>query len=484
MKTRITVLLMVGIVWHCTPGPTARVDLSKARTGFLLADGSTISQPGTDDYSPVLVRRADDTLILVFASDRACSGCSAGDHHIFIAQSTEPYYGGFTLPSFDAPVVLQQSLIPHVIQARTSIYATWSQNMLQLFARMSDNSIKGIAISPANLASGQTFTPDPLANTAHSGDRLLSIDLKNFKILTSTNGTAYQSSVLSIDSGTMAGNFVLGYADAASQPATLASGYVNGLYIAAFGRLYTGTVDEDFGEHTDFNAALDQSGLYLSTVSVMRTSYGFSDLIVFSAGETQGGAQDLYFVNSHDSNELWLLTFNVGFSPYFNPAPYRVFVTTTTSAGNLGGVYGADNYCQIDAKNPDVNVTFKAMLADGSMRVASVTADTGDGQIDWVLAPLETYVRSEDGVTIGTTDFNSLFSFPLSAGFASTGAQVWTGLTGTWTSGNSCNGWTDGTGGASGEKGLRSSTISSVIQDSTPDICTSAYPVYCVEQPF
>ncbi len=477
-------MVFASIFWNCAPGPTSRVDLSKARTGFLLSDGSTISQAGTDDYSPVLVRRADDTLILVFASDRACSGCSLGDHHVFIAQSTEPYYGGFTLPSFYAPVVLQQSGIPHVIQARTSIYATWSQNMLQLFARMGDNSIKGIAIGPVNLASGQTFTPDPMPNSSHSSDQLLSIDLKNFKILSSTNGDAYQSSLLSIDSGTMAGNYILGYADAASQPATLASGYVDGLYIAAFGQLYTGTLDEDFGEHTDFNAALDESGLYLTTVSVMRTSYGFSDLVVFSAGETQAGPQDLYFVKSHDSNELWLLTFNIGYSPYFNPGPYRVFVSNAVSTGNIGGVGAADSLCEADNRSPDINVSYKAMLADGALRVASVTADTGDGQADWVLAPLETYLRSEDGVTIGTTNLDSLFSFPLSAGFASSGAQVWTGLTGTWTSSNSCNGWTDGTGGATGEKGLRTSTINSLIQDSTADICTSAYSVYCVEQPF
>lgn len=483
VKRLICSSVLAAVFLHCAPSPTEKIDIGKARTGFLLSDGSTISQPETDDYSPVLVRSPDDTLILVFASDRSCSGCSAGQHHLFIARSVEPFYGGFELPAFNNPVVLQQSSVPHVISPRSAIFATWMAGALQLFVRFNDGNIKAVAVGSGNLATGTTFTPELLTNSARATDQLLYLDLKNYQVVTAAGGQAYKSSAFNVDSGTPASNPVLGSATSAAPVASISSGYAEAFYTAAFGRLYSGTLDEDFGEQTEFNAALDDSNLYLTTVSVLRTPSGFFDLLVFSAGDSSGAPQDLYFVNSHDVSMLWLLGFNFGFEFATNPGPYRVFVTAATSSGNLGGVFGADEKCRVDTQNPDLNVNFKAMVVDGSQRIASLTSDTGDGQVDWVLSPLETYVRSEDGATIGTAGSNGLLTFPVSAAVATTGAQVWTGLTGTWTTGTHCFNWTEGFSGI-GEKGLRTATNSSLIQDSTADICTSPYSVYCVEQPF
>ncbi|HUJ16655.1 MAG TPA: LamG domain-containing protein, partial [Nitrospirota bacterium] len=80
---------------------------------------------------------------------------------------------------------------------------------------------------------------------------------------------------------------------------------------------------------------------------------------------------------------------------YQKPASRKTFVTATVFDGNLvaaegthkaTGIGAADALCLKDGNYPGAGV-YKAFLVDAANRVASVSANAGDGQIGWVLRP-------------------------------------------------------------------------------------------------
>ena len=117
----------------------------------------------------------------------------------------------------------------------------------------------------------------------------------------------------------------------------------------------------------------------------------------------------------------------------------RIFVTSATYNGNLGGPSGADAKCMADSDRPSSG-TYKAMIVtdDGSRSASPTTTD-------WVLAASTEYRRLDDTTIIGTTTASRVFSPPLSAGFDSPELiYSWSGLNPNWTTGfQSCNNWTD-----------------------------------------
>lgn len=157
-----------------------------------------------------------------------------------------------------------------------------------------------------------------------------------------------------------------------------------------------------------------------------------------------------------------------------------IFTTTGSYTGILGGIFGADGICQADVKCP-VGKICKAILAEAGSdaRVASATANLGDGQIDWVLKPFSTYLRNDTPTVIGTTNASSLFTFPI-IGIRPTSSTAWTGLSADWTSNvNHCDSW--GLSSGNGNAGDTAGTGTSAIGfNSFP--CTSNLPFYCAEQ--
>ncbi len=121
-----------------------------------------------------------------------------------------------------------------------------------------------------------------------------------------------------------------------------------------------------------------------------------------------------------------------------------MFMTSVLPGGaTFTGVSGADLLCNSDAGRPSVLPTYKALIASssGTIRRASVTANAGDGQVDWVLQPSMQYRRSDGVTVVGTTGTNSLFAFNLTNSPLVSGAY-WTGLNGSWQNAADCGGWT------------------------------------------
>lgn len=124
----------------------------------------------------------------------------------------------------------------------------------------------------------------------------------------------------------------------------------------------------------------------------------------------------------------------------------RLFLSLSSyQGGGFGGVTGADVICASDSKCPKGSIC-KAMILNPGTRVASVTANVGDGQVDWVLHPNSNYFL-QDGITsITNTNSSSLFQIPFSNAIDTISPGIWLGSSAGWVIGaNHCLNWTDTT---------------------------------------
>ncbi len=159
------------------------------------------------------------------------------------------------------------------------------------------------------------------------------------------------------------------------------------------------------------------------------------------------------------------------------------FVTASTYNGNLGGIAGANAKCMADG-NYLGSDTYKALIVDGTNRIASVTANLGDGQVDWVLKSNTNYFRSDGTTLIMITNANGIFVFgTLTNSFDTPATAYWTGLNNNWrTDGVSiCSSWIDGTVGSNGSTGNGASSNSAAIHSGSVS-CDNINRLLCVEQ--
>ena len=75
--------------------------------------------------------------------------------------------------------------------------------------------------------------------------------------------------------------------------------------------------------------------------------------------------------------------------------------------------------------------TYKALITDGTNRVACTSANCATGgageNINWVLTPSTEYFRTDGTTEIGVTTSAGIFSFPLSNAITASGV-AWTGF--------------------------------------------------------
>ena len=182
-----------------------------------------------------------------------------------------------------------------------------------------------------------------------------------------------------------------------------------------------------------------------------------------------------------------------------NTPKYKTFITAAKFNGDIqsaGGqataIESADSLCMADANKPTDSSTYKAMLVDGTNRLACTTSLCSGGvseHIDWVLQPNAAYYRS-DGTTLilktnadGVFDFGASDTLSLSNSFDTVASTYWTGLMGDWTSNpnDRCLGWTlPDYGPTLGAYGLGDQTNSSSIGGT--DFCNAVRRLVCVQQ--
>jgi hypothetical protein len=123
-------------------------------------------------------------------------------------------------------------------------------------------------------------------------------------------------------------------------------------------------------------------------------------------------------------------------------------VGVTARTLQRGGVSGIDSLCVTT-----FGTGYKALITDGTTRVATVTPNRGDGQVGWVLQPYTRYVSQETGLLVFITDSSRLLGAsggvdqsldnPFRA--ADDGYGGYVGAEADWRSGPDCNNWTDAT---------------------------------------
>lgn len=175
---------------------------------------------------------------------------------------------------------------------------------------------------------------------------------------------------------------------------------------------------------------------------------------------------------------------------------YKTFVTAAafngdiqTAGGQATGIASADYLCMTDTNKPADSSTYKAMLVDGTNRVACTTSLCSGGtseHIDWVLQPNAEYYRSDGTTLILKTNANGVFDFGanLTNSFDTSASTYYTGLLGDWNFdwNDICLGWTTddiGPGGI-GAYGLGDQKNYSSIFGT--DFCNAVRRLVCVEQ--
>lgn len=169
-----------------------------------------------------------------------------------------------------------------------------------------------------------------------------------------------------------------------------------------------------------------------------------------------------------------------------SPPAYRIFRTTTTYSGNLGGISGgsgADNKCMIDPAYPGSG-TFLALVVDGVNRRACITPNCTDSaeNINWVFKKSTPYFQV-DGITpVGTTNCAGVFAFPVTNGFSPTPSAYFTGLNADWTTFGACgsNDWLGTTG--STQSGTANATGITLISGAGSSCSSPTTNLVCVEQ--
>lgn len=167
-----------------------------------------------------------------------------------------------------------------------------------------------------------------------------------------------------------------------------------------------------------------------------------------------------------------------------------IFVSQGTYQGNLGGVSGADTICQNEKTNnfaslPGSNTDYKAILVDGSNRIACVAGNcstTAGNNTNWPLIANTQYFRPDNQVIFQTNGAGIFVYGNLTNAFSTLGTdRWWTGLATNWTSStDDCSNWISNGGGLFGLFGLGGATDDSAISDFTSDACNTSKKLLCV----
>jgi hypothetical protein len=163
----------------------------------------------------------------------------------------------------------------------------------------------------------------------------------------------------------------------------------------------------------------------------------------------------------------------------------RVFVTASVYVGNLGGPTGADAKCNADANRPTLR-SYKAMLADGTTRVACLTNNncTNPGEnVGWVLKRNTTYYLANGVTILWTTNAAGIYDYSIAPPAIGTGT-IWTGFQTAWVTANHCSAWTDSSGSSTGQIGDASTLANTQLNAGANPSCNgvNTNKLYCVEQ--
>lgn len=285
-----------------------RGDVSPAKlsgkTSLRLADGSPISQASTDEYNPYLVKMADGYLVLVFGSDRACAGCSAGTHNLFLARSVSVYNDDAKLPTFNAPVAFTVASNPVNDGGRISFAAVRNSAQLRIYL-MSSGIIKYADVNTA----GAPYNVAALTSIAHFGlsrTTLLGIDATGSKLVARASGAA-QAFYFdpTRNTGAMTKNAVDSSTTSVIQVPANHAGIDDAFFALVNGAAVSATHAASGAAHTQLNTTFATAKVTPRFMTVLYAGSKEGTLVALSAAGAGGTLDDLYILEGTSAGMLW-----------------------------------------------------------------------------------------------------------------------------------------------------------------------------------
>lgn len=339
----------------CGGRPVAVDPRLKAKLALRLADGSPISQDGSDEYNPHLLKLPNNYLALVFGSNRSCAA-SCTDHNLFVASSLTPF-NGETLPFFSTPVPVTLASTAWLNQAAPiNFTAKVSGSSVVVYANVdgAGGAIQHVEVQ-ANGEHGTTALD--INNTIHQFSTVIGIGANGDRLI--VLDSAYEAYEINPTISSQ-GNRVqpLDYAESAVGVRQENSGVQNG-YFGAFMGASVATTDTQFiAPLITLDIGLAESGLAIWTMNTFFQDNPINDIVLFTAFD--GISEDMYVLTSHTAGDLWDTTGFFSFEAFLPDIPEgdvyleyenslansgtNAWTATNTGVTFSGGAHVAGNY--------------------------------------------------------------------------------------------------------------------------------------------
>ncbi|HUQ05234.1 MAG TPA: DUF1554 domain-containing protein [Kofleriaceae bacterium] len=153
-----------------------------------------------------------------------------------------------------------------------------------------------------------------------------------------------------------------------------------------------------------------------------------------------------------------------------------------------GGIAGADSIC-----TAAFGATYRALLVDGTNRVATVTANAGNGQVNWPVTAYTRYVSVHTNLLVFVSDNTRMIGAAggtdrnLQSGIGGAMQEdnygAWTGAAPDWTSSDDCNNWTSSSDTVFGRSaGTQTTSGGSFPNNNAVSNCAQLRRFFCVQQ--
>lgn len=160
---------------------------------------------------------------------------------------------------------------------------------------------------------------------------------------------------------------------------------------------------------------------------------------------------------------------------------HRIFITSTTTNGNIGGLSSADSICQARATAAGLVREYKALLGSSTQNMKS-RFDLGGAVYNFDSAKQRTKIV-DLGINLFDSDTTALQN---NVEFDENGNTVsgtaWTGSDseGEISTSSSCTNWTSNSAGVNGSVGDNTRTNGFWLEDPPQQACNQSYRLYCI----
>lgn len=160
---------------------------------------------------------------------------------------------------------------------------------------------------------------------------------------------------------------------------------------------------------------------------------------------------------------------------------HRIFVTSTSTNGNMGGLSGADTICATRATSVGLVRTYKAFLGDSSNSIKS--RFNLSGAVLNVNSSDEKITIVDLGVNLFDADSTNLENnIEFDENGDSVTQSVWTGSDseGEISTSQHCSDWSSNSAGSNGSIGDNTRTTGFWLEDPPTQACNQNFRIYCL----